>query len=290
MSSKRIRTPLSDEDYLAAKSRAAINKANGDGFEVLIAMLFVMRTAIRAMRKSCRDARQSVIHLYNGEYVDDLKVSLNTRQTSRFIHAKSGPNVYWKRNLVRDFKSQSKRIPSEEDVRLELWLTCQDRKDALAKTIPSGMPAIKMVVWRDQWPLTEPWDVPRLARCLHTLVHQDSEMLRENAWFAIKNATLSSEEVSVGQVMKAAHISTCGAVASLDEPNEYLISLLPRLRQVKGLVFSVDGGTLLFWNSDVLGIYCQDIRRVSWNQVKVRLDAGRPLETLADFYLLLGGM
>lgn len=123
MSTKRPRIPLSDEDYLAAKARAATSKADGDGFEVLIAMLFILRAAIRSTVKSCGNARQGTVHLYNGEFVDDLKVALDARQTTRFIHAKSGPNVYWKRNLIRDFKSQSDRAPKGADIRLELWLT-----------------------------------------------------------------------------------------------------------------------------------------------------------------------
>ncbi|WP_210203146.1 hypothetical protein, partial [Rhizobium anhuiense] len=238
-----------------------------------------------------RDARQTNVHAYNGEFVDDLKVSLDTRHTTRFIHAKSGPNVYWKRNLVRDFKSQSARIPKGTDVRLELWLTSQERKDALVASLPQKMPSIKFVVWRDQWPSTEPWTIPRLSRCLRHLVHQrSSEMLLENAWNAIKSAHVSGKHTSVERILRTAHVATLGAVNSLEDANPDLLKLFPKFQKVKGLTFAIDGGTLLFWNSDTIGAYSQDIRRVSWSQVKARLEKGPPLRTMSDFYHLLGGV
>lgn len=156
--------------------------------------------------------------------------------------------------------------------------------------MPRGIPAVKMVVWRGQWPLKEPWIVPRLARCLRQLVHQDSEMLQENAWNAIKNAATSGKRTSVHEVMKTAHVATVGAVNSLDEANPYLSALLPQFRKVKDLTFAVDGETLLFWNSDTVGAYSRDIPRVSWEQVKERLEKGLPLQSMTHFYLLLGGM
>ncbi len=286
------RQPLTDEEYLAAKARSAINKANGDRFEFVIAMLFVMRSAIRSMHRNCGDARNVEIHMFNGEFVDDLKVHLSNRNTTRFIHAKSGSNVFWKRNLIRDFKSQADRTYGDDGVALELWLTSAERKKKLAASIPMDMPPIKFVLWQDQWPLHAPWSAPRIARCLRNLVHQrDSEMLLENAWDAIKNACEKANgPVAVADIMTAAHVATRGAVNSTADPNRNLVQLLPHFRRVKGLKFAVDGDTLLFWNSDVIAIYSGDTRRVTWPQIDTWLNAGRPLASLTDFYMMLGGV
>jgi hypothetical protein len=115
--------------------------------------------------------------------------------------------------------------------------------------------------------------------------------MRIKSWTAISNALAKKKEnrSSIFDIMSIAHADTVGAVRSLRPPHPALVKLYPEFKKTKGLKFSIDGDTLLFWNADVYCTISQDIRRVSWSCIEKRLSQGKKLSSIKDFYHLLGG-
>jgi hypothetical protein len=288
----RKKRVLSDAQYLAAKARAARSKERGDGFELLILLFYVIRSADLYLRGISTLAADAVVHLYNGEFVDDLKLASISKRVTRYVHAKSGTSVRWNRNLIRDFTTQRTNAQPDVQTILELWVGTREKRQEMIGNAPAGLPRIRYHVLPEPWLDQHPSEIPRILRPLSNCVRQvHSPSLVRKAWDRIKAAQSElGRNTSVAAIMAEASYSTHGTVRSLAGSNSGVAAFLSKVGEVEGLVLAADGDTLLFWNETISGLCSEDMRRVPWPVLQRCLESGKSPKTRDDFFLLLGAV
>ncbi len=110
------------------------------------------------------------MHLYNGEFVDDIKFSGLHQNATRFIHAKSGATVKWNRNLKRDFTSQALRVVPGIPTSLELWVGTYAKRQEMIDRAPAGLPRLRYHVLNEDWLDQHPHEIARIALRLQDVV------------------------------------------------------------------------------------------------------------------------